>query len=86
MEAGVGGLVSRGVGMGVLGGETRKGDNISNVNKENIFLKRHFIKEEEENTLSLIEERVRNSLEHINFYRGQLPKQNTNPAGTKINN
>ena len=34
-EAGVGGLVSRGVGMGVLGGETRKGDNISNVNKEN---------------------------------------------------
>jgi hypothetical protein len=37
-EAGVGGLGSRGreKGMGIFRGETRKGDNISNVNKENI--------------------------------------------------
>jgi hypothetical protein len=37
-KAGVGGLVNRGMGEGteVFGGETRKGDNIWNVNKENI--------------------------------------------------
>jgi hypothetical protein len=37
-EVGVGGLVSRGRGdgIGVFKGETRKGDNIWNVNKENI--------------------------------------------------
>jgi hypothetical protein len=29
----------RGDGIGVFGGETRKGDNISNVNKDNIQLK-----------------------------------------------
>jgi hypothetical protein len=38
-EAGVGGLGSRGRGdeIGVFGGATRKGDNIRNVNKENIY-------------------------------------------------
>ena len=37
-DAGVGGLVSRGMGEGIggFGGETRKGNNILNVNKENI--------------------------------------------------
>jgi hypothetical protein len=37
-EAGVGGLMSRGrvKRMGVFGGEMGKGDNICNVNKENI--------------------------------------------------
>ena len=37
-EAGVGGLVTRGRrdGMEVFRGETRKGDNIRRVNKENI--------------------------------------------------
>ena len=37
-KAGVGGSVSRerGDGMGGVRGEMRKGDNISNVNKENI--------------------------------------------------
>jgi hypothetical protein len=37
-EAGVGGLMrrGRGVGIGVFRGETRKGDNIRNVNKQNV--------------------------------------------------
>ena len=36
------------------------------------------------NTLNLIKEKERNSLEHI--VRTQIPEQNTNNSGTKISN
>ena len=44
-EVGVGGLVSRGRGEGIIGGafwrETRKGNDIGNVNKEDNLIKKN---------------------------------------------
>jgi hypothetical protein len=48
----------RGQGQGVLSGETRKGDNIWNVNKENIQLKK-------DPAISLLQNCIKNPLSYI---------------------